>query len=385
MSGDIICAESPSEIMSKLYLNEELCDIRFVVEGETIAANKAILAASCEYFRIQLFGETNESRKKEIVLTGTPKDAFKPIVKFIYTGRIEIRKMDTDHLISLLSLSHEYQFRRLLHWLEAKFEQERIIFDNINKVFKISSLYEIDSLLEKCWRFIESNAKEIVEDKTIFTSFSFKLVDQIVCRETFIADEIDIFKALMEWKKSYPECDITSVLANIRWDQISLENFHQYVRPFGVFTDTQYIDASVIKKGKRGNNSPETESSIYNNFYPIGNSNIFFSNERDRDRCHSHPVKLYLDCECSSVDPEPSDHMESCQIFRTVMHDLIYPYFCKEISFKTLQRDKKASFSVSISPENDVTQMIEIYKRQVITRSLGEFHHNISFPKQRIQ
>ncbi|RWR98862.1 BTB/POZ domain-containing protein 9-like protein, partial [Dinothrombium tinctorium] len=119
MSEDITCVESLSEIISKLYLNEELCDIRFVVEGETIAANKAILAASCEYFRILLFGETNESKMKEIVLTNTPKDAFKSIVKFIYTGRIEIRKMDTDHFLSLLSLSHEYQFRRLLHWLEA--------------------------------------------------------------------------------------------------------------------------------------------------------------------------------------------------------------------------------------------------------------------------
>ncbi|RWR98906.1 BTB/POZ domain-containing protein 9-like protein, partial [Dinothrombium tinctorium] len=377
MSEDIICVESLFEIMSKLYLNEELCDIWFVVEDETIAANKAILAASCEYFRTQLFGGTNESKKKEIVLKDTPKDAFKSIVKFIYTGRIEIRKMDTDHFLSLLSLSHEYQFRRLLHWLEAKFDEERMTFGNINKVFKIASLYELNSLLEKCWRFIERNAKKIVENETIFTSFSFELVDQIVCRKTFIANEIDIFKALMAWKKSNPKYNITSVLANIRWNQITAQNFHRYVRPFRVFTDTQYIDALVIKKGKRESNSPTTQSSNYNNsfsrsvkFYFNGYSSICFSRDIGRGTISEDillPAKLYLDCECSSVDPEPQNHMESCRIFHTVMYRMKCQEYFKEIyfNFTLYDNNRGADLSVSISAENDMTQMIEISNRQV--------------------
>ncbi|RWS05108.1 BTB/POZ domain-containing protein 9-like protein, partial [Dinothrombium tinctorium] len=240
-----------SKLLSALYLNEDLCDIRFVIEGETIVANKAVLAASCEYFKRMLFGETNESKADEVVLKHTPKAAFKSIIKFIYMGSVETKQMDCDDLLSLISLSHQYQFKELFDFVKNKISEQSICIENINEVFKVAYFCEIDILLENCLSFIDENAKEIVKNHNVFSSFCFELVDQIVSRQTFVAEEIDIFTALMAWKQSNTNYDLNSLLTKIRWDQIDEIVFRKFITPLNVFTDSQYIDARCNKKGKR--------------------------------------------------------------------------------------------------------------------------------------
>ncbi|RWS01787.1 BTB/POZ domain-containing protein 9-like isoform X2, partial [Dinothrombium tinctorium] len=80
------------------YLSEKFSDVCFVVEGEKIFAHKFILAASCQYFHTLLFGETIESKLKEIVLKNPSKRVFKAVLQFAYKRKADTNDFTVDEM-----------------------------------------------------------------------------------------------------------------------------------------------------------------------------------------------------------------------------------------------------------------------------------------------
>jgi BTB/POZ domain-containing protein 9 len=65
-----------------------------IVESEHIYAHRIILAARSEYFRALLFGGLRESQNDNhtIEIKECKADAFKILLNYIYTGRINLIK-----------------------------------------------------------------------------------------------------------------------------------------------------------------------------------------------------------------------------------------------------------------------------------------------------
>ncbi|EJK77065.1 hypothetical protein THAOC_01126, partial [Thalassiosira oceanica] len=70
-------------------------DVIFVVEGQEVHANRAMLAVRSQYFDALLFGGMSESigvdeegDRKPIVLNDVSYECFKQVIEFLYTDRV---------------------------------------------------------------------------------------------------------------------------------------------------------------------------------------------------------------------------------------------------------------------------------------------------------
>lgn len=79
-----------SENFSELSMSMEYSDIVLVVQEQKLPAHKVVLAARSDYFRALLYGGMRESNQTEITLSDAPVNAFKSLLKYIYTGESKV-------------------------------------------------------------------------------------------------------------------------------------------------------------------------------------------------------------------------------------------------------------------------------------------------------
>ena len=79
--------------IAELWDSRRYTDVTFVVEEEHVEAHRVILAAQSLYFDRLLFGEMREAHTgAEIPLQDASADGFKLLLKFAYTGKLEMEK-----------------------------------------------------------------------------------------------------------------------------------------------------------------------------------------------------------------------------------------------------------------------------------------------------
>ena len=104
-----------SEDISRLFLDDRLSDVVFVVQGKQIAAHKIVLAARSNVFRNQLFEQTALTAcKREIHINDCSALCFKNFIKYIYTGKISLINMDDVESRELLALALKYEIKCLV-------------------------------------------------------------------------------------------------------------------------------------------------------------------------------------------------------------------------------------------------------------------------------
>jgi BTB/POZ domain-containing protein 9 len=194
----------------------DLCDVIFVLNdgGDAVrisgpyvnycfcywTAHKTILALKCEYFRAMFYGGLSESNKKEIPLNHTPVEAFKAILVFIYTGKLNLQKMNIEEVLEVIDLSNQYGFDKLKEELfkNSSFFKPLITLDNVVNVYIESMVHEILPLQQQVVQFIEDNAKEFLDHES-FKNLPHQYLMHLLSRDSFFAPEIKIYEGAMRW------------------------------------------------------------------------------------------------------------------------------------------------------------------------------------------
>ena len=117
-SGKALHEDLLLEDIGHLYHNEDFSDIVLSVGEECIPAHRMILASRSEYFRALLYGGLKETNEKEIRLSNdTPQDAFRCILKYIYSGTMDFSAHSVLKQQRLLYLSQLklFDLSRYLH------------------------------------------------------------------------------------------------------------------------------------------------------------------------------------------------------------------------------------------------------------------------------
>lgn len=186
--------------MGALYLSDDFSDVTFIVEAEKIPAHKCILATCSPYFRALLFGGWSESSSTEIELN-VPLNAFKIVLKYIYTVHIPLRQMEWQTIYDSLSLAHMYGIE----------EMEAMIITHLINTLSLENVTTFIGLStyapEKLKNAISAIMTTIDQIATefLFTNEFKKLPQSVLCsligRDSFYAPEADIFRAVLEWCK----------------------------------------------------------------------------------------------------------------------------------------------------------------------------------------
>ena len=81
---------TPAVGLMKFFNNQLHTDVTFRVSEEQICAHRTVLASQSRYFECLLYGPMKEGRATEITLQETPAEAFRELLKFIYSGSVTL-------------------------------------------------------------------------------------------------------------------------------------------------------------------------------------------------------------------------------------------------------------------------------------------------------
>ncbi|XP_053950213.1 BTB/POZ domain-containing protein 9 [Anastrepha ludens] len=237
---DVKLTERFSEQMAQLCMNDDYSDVTFIVEDQRLPAHRVILAARSEYFRALLFGGLCESRQSEIELK-IPVEAFKALLKYIYSGRMPLAQMDEDNILDTLGLANQYGFSELENAI-SQYLRHYLALNNVCAILDAARLYNLDKLTEVCLTFMDRNATDIMQHES-FRALSKESLEEVLSRDSFFAPEVQIFLAVWEWSKHHSNINIDSVVSYVRLPLMKLEDLLQVVRPSGILEPDKLLDA----------------------------------------------------------------------------------------------------------------------------------------------
>ncbi|XP_050426636.1 BTB/POZ domain-containing protein 9-like [Adelges cooleyi] len=232
---------------NNLYLDESSSDVVLVVDNEEFHAHREVLASSSEYFKSLLYGEHKEAREKRVLLEEVTATSFKVLLKYIYSGRMNLSNLEGKVILELVSLSNFYGFFNLKSSL-SEYLLNNISVDNASSLFAVAHYYELKELEVISLNFIDMHALDVLQSEDS-VALSSDMLQQILNRDTVYTNEIDMFRAVCRWIKKNPErldADaITNILSAVRYQRMNDEELSEVKRSDLVISDTIILD--IIK------------------------------------------------------------------------------------------------------------------------------------------
>lgn len=151
---------SLTESMKKIFLEDEFKDVKFLINGESVMAHKAIVFVKCRALRAKY--ELKEN-KDEVEIDECEMPIFKSFLHYLYTDTIENIQENAEKLIAL---ADKFDMQGL------KIKCEQHLCQTINKKNAISYLVKADVynckiLKSKTLNCIEQNIREIWESQDL--------------------------------------------------------------------------------------------------------------------------------------------------------------------------------------------------------------------------
>ncbi|XP_043197507.1 kelch-like protein 20 [Amphibalanus amphitrite] len=109
---DLSHASITMDMLHRLWQDELLCDVTVRVQERRWRAHRALLAASSPYFRTMFTSDYIEKEEAEIQLNGFESDVFDSVLKYMYTGYIEL---SGDSVAAVLDATEHLQLSALRH------------------------------------------------------------------------------------------------------------------------------------------------------------------------------------------------------------------------------------------------------------------------------
>ncbi|XP_062144242.1 ARM REPEAT PROTEIN INTERACTING WITH ABF2-like [Alnus glutinosa] len=142
---------NPQVYLGEQYVNNPtLSDITFLVEGKQFYAHRICLLASSDAFRAMFDGGYRERDAKDIEIPNIRWDVFEFMMRFIYTGSIEV---NLEIAQDLLKAADQYLLDGLKRLCEYAIAQD-ICVENVSLMYELSEAFNAMSLRKACMLFI---------------------------------------------------------------------------------------------------------------------------------------------------------------------------------------------------------------------------------------
>ena len=106
-----------------------------------------------------------ESTEESIVLHETSSAGFKVILKYAYSGKLELDKLTEEELMAAATLANQYQMTHLESSI-ANFLDSSLTVENVLPRFQLSGLLNMQPLHANCVVFMFPYARELLKEET---------------------------------------------------------------------------------------------------------------------------------------------------------------------------------------------------------------------------
>ncbi|XP_063904330.1 BTB/POZ domain-containing protein 9-like isoform X3 [Zophobas morio] len=225
------------EDMSPYYLRETFSDIQLILPDKKIHAHKIVLAARCKYFESLLM---KDPKQAEIALQNVPSKAFETILYYIYTGSVVIASEDENDISDILQLAHEYSLKTLEKSINEKMNSI-VNLSNVCSLLNKANAHDMDELKEICHAFIDEYVSRMFE-YDFLNVLTQKSMINLLKRDVFPAEEIDVFKIAANWCKINKDLD-KLVIECIRFSTLTRNEILTVVWPSKIVDEVKLLNA----------------------------------------------------------------------------------------------------------------------------------------------
>ena len=186
-----------------------------------------------------------ESTENQIKILVSNVKGFELLLQYVYTGELKLDSLNEEIIVHVLKMSNQFLFDKLepeiLNYLKTT-----INIKNVCMIHDLATSYHLDDLVEACCSFTDQHTLEVIRHES-FYSLSPATLKQMIRRDSFCAQEIDIFKAVKEWSARNPNEEIEDIISAIRLPLISNNDLLNVVRKSSLVSSDAILDAIQSK------------------------------------------------------------------------------------------------------------------------------------------
>lgn len=250
----------------EMFGNDAYSDLIVEVRDEneetlsSFKCHRIILSMSSEPILLALTSSMKEATEKRIIIKDNPK-LFAYLLEYIYKEKIEvICSLTIDEIISSLKLSDRYLIFPFRSYLSKELVR-RLDIHNASHILSLATFYSIPYLYNQTLNFIIKNFKELISSETFFDFDASSLANIIFDDNLALDSEIDLFNALMNWKKGKDSDielrkeDLKQLLSFVRYSLLTVDQLKYILENNEIIKETPYLEelikSNIELKSKR--------------------------------------------------------------------------------------------------------------------------------------
>uniref|UniRef100_A0A7E4V492 BTB domain-containing protein n=1 Tax=Panagrellus redivivus TaxID=6233 RepID=A0A7E4V492_PANRE len=228
------------ERIGNLYSNMDHSDVMFICKGIDIPAHKNILAQLSPVFK-SMFAKSTDTKPCFIDVGKTSVDAFNQLLKFIYSGEIDLNVLGIDVIFEVFRLAVQYEVK-YLDCIVISYLKDVCSIDNVCDILSEVGLMR-EELSTNCLHFIDTHAEEVFQHDG-FNRLSVEAVERVVEYSARSTLPDVTFTAILGWFNDNPDkkASFPKILQHIDVNVLPMTQTARLVRPVEFLDPVAFTD-----------------------------------------------------------------------------------------------------------------------------------------------
>uniref|UniRef100_A0A7E4VE30 BTB domain-containing protein n=1 Tax=Panagrellus redivivus TaxID=6233 RepID=A0A7E4VE30_PANRE len=228
--------------LGNMCTDDSYSDVVFHIGDVQLPAHRIILSHRSSVFSALFLKEKYESQKQLITMTETTVNAFKPFLKFIYTGVIDFTGLQTEIVFGILRLASTHQIKHLVE-LTVDHLKSVCDADNVCDILNEAAKLEQEYLRDHCLTHMKSKSYDNITFES-FKKLSTTAITHVLKDAASVVPGSSLFHAFVKWLKANPTESIhyVQLLKCINLTAMEIEEMVDTIPP------STHIDANDLLK-----------------------------------------------------------------------------------------------------------------------------------------
>ncbi|KFZ54480.1 Kelch-like 4 [Antrostomus carolinensis] len=188
-------AEQTFRKMENYLQQKQLCDVLLIVGDQKIPAHRLVLSAVSDYFAAMFTNDVREAKQEEIKMEGVDPDALKALVRYAYTGILELKE---DTIESLLAAACLLQLTQVID-VCCNFLMKQLHPSNCLGIRSFGDAQGCAELLKVAHTYTMEHFTEVIKNQEFLLLPANEIAKLLSSDDINVPDEEAIFQALMMW------------------------------------------------------------------------------------------------------------------------------------------------------------------------------------------
>ncbi|NXG45367.1 KLHL4 protein, partial [Psilopogon haemacephalus] len=188
-------AEQTFRKMESYLQQKQLCDVLLIAGDQKIPAHRLVLSAVSDYFAAMFTNDVREAKQEEIKMEGVDPDALQALVRYAYTGILELKE---DTIESLLAAACLLQLSQVIE-VCCNFLMKQLHPSNCLGIRSFGDAQGCSELLKVAHTYTMEHFTEVIKNQEFLLLPANEIAKLLSSDDINIPDEEAIFQALMLW------------------------------------------------------------------------------------------------------------------------------------------------------------------------------------------